>query len=143
MKYILKKIIIFSFINITCSLILLNKTEYSNNFFFDKDKAIFDSYIYSHLNNIISANIISKTAQDFAEEIIVYIAHFWVKTRPFPSSIFFDANFLNCVQELYKITFPLNFTDDFYTFFEATGKSMNDFGNEHHCIINSNINVNY
>ena len=143
MKYILKKIIIFSFINITCSLILLNKTEYSNNFFFDKDKAIFDSFIFSHLNNIISANIISETAQDFAEEIIVYIAHFWVKTRPFPSSIFFDANFLNCVQELYKITFPLNFTDDFYTFFEATGKSMNDFGNEHHCIINSNINVNY
>ena len=140
MKNILKIILIFSYINISSSLILLNQTKYSNNFFFDKDKAISESYFYSYLNSIISKENISKTEQEFIEQIIKYVLDLYEKTKPFPVSILFSEELRKCLNEFREITFPIGSDKGFYTFFEGTGKSMNDFGNEHHCIINLNNN---
>ena len=140
MKNILKIILIFSYINISSSLILLNQTKYSNNFFFYIYNAISESYFYSYLNSIISKENISKTEQEFIEQIIKYVLDLYDKTKPFPVSILFSEELRKCLNEFREITFPIGSDKGFYTFFEGTGKSMNDFGNEHHCIINLNNN---
>ena len=142
----LKLFLIISFINISFSFILLNQTRYSSDFFFDKEAAMVESQIFSYFNNIISTNDLQDISREILIKFIVYAAQFWTKTRLFPSSFFFDERLLKCVYKLYNITFQSK--DDrksFYTFFEATGKGMNDLGNEHYCkyILNKTLDANF
>ena len=132
---LLNIVLVISFINVYYSLEILNKTRYSNDFFFDKDLAIVESHLFSYFNSISS---IEKTDpyQELINKFITFLSNFWANNRPFPSSIFFSQNLTLCLSNITDIISTAKKNSVFYTFFEATGKSMNDLGNEHHCMHN-------
>ena len=140
MSLILKILLIFSFLNISSSSISLKQTKYSNDFFYDKEYEMVQSQLYYYLYQFES--IIPDNAKEFFEKIIVYVAKFWVKTKFLPSSIFFDEQLLNCANE-FLVLYNEEEKNDFYVYLENTGKSMNDFGNEHFCFLSEAKKNNY
>ena len=133
MSLILKIFLIISFLNISSSSISLKQTKYSNDFFYDKEYAMVESQLYYYLYQLDP--IIPDNAKEFFEKILVYVAKFWVKTQFLPSSMFFDEELLNCTKE-FLVLYNEEKKNDFYVYLENTGKSMNDFGNEHFCTLN-------
>ena len=133
MSLIFKTFLIFSFLNISSFSISLKQTKYSNDFFYDKEYAMVESQLYYYLYQLDP--IIPDNAKEFFEKILVYVAKFWVKTQFLPSSMFFDEELLNCTKE-FLVLYNEEKKNDFYVYLENTGKSMNDFGNEHFCTLN-------
>ena len=117
---------------------LLNQTRYTNDFFFEKDKAIVESQIFSFLNNIISKKRLSGIYDKLLEKFVIFFLDFFERLKPFPQSVLFDINTINCISKIYELAFQYKNNPGFYVFFEATGKDMNDFGNEHNCKHNLN-----
>ena len=129
---ILNIVLIISIINASYSFELLNTTKYSNDFFFDKDLAMVESHLFSYVNSILSTHN-ADPYQDLIAKIVTFVFNFWVKYQPFPREIIFSPNLTQCASFMIEEIEKGDKNSIFYTIFEATGKSMNDFGNEHHC----------
>ena len=73
--------------------------------------------------------------------MVVYLSKFWQKTQIIPSSLVFDPDLFMCLEKMYDsyVTFNSSGT---YVFLESSGKSMNDFGNEHYCLHSGVTNEN-
>lgn len=137
MVSILKVILILITLDFSSS--LLNITEYSYDFFYDKELATVESNLNAYIIRMMYSNKGSDSASRFIEIMLQYLGKFWEKTRFAPSSIFFSKNFSICTD--YFINLDKN-NISFYEYFEGSGKSINDFGNEHYCIKNNNSNIN-
>ena len=130
MSFVLKLLSIILFINFSRSFVLLNKTRYSNDFFFDKESAIVESQIYFILHQISPNSDISN----FLFKILYYMLYFFDKTKMIKSwDLFTRKSFLKCGNHIFQEYMNKSYTE-FYTYIESSGKGMNDFGNEHYCI---------
>ena len=129
MSFLLKLIFIFSFINISTS---LRQTRYSNDFFFDKEAAIIESQLYLYFDKYINQDQIPDFIREFLNKMIVYLSKFLQRTEIIPTSLIFDFDLFNCLEDMYKSYTTFN-SSGTYIFLESTGKSMNDFGNERYC----------
>ena len=137
MVSILKVILILITLDFSSS--LLNITEYSYDFFYDKELATVESNLNAYIIRMMYSNKGSDSASRFIEIMLQYLGKFWEKTRFAPSSIFFSKNLSNCTDYFIDLD-KKNIS--FYEYFEGSGKSINDFGNEHYCIKNDNLNIN-
>jgi hypothetical protein len=127
MSFLLKFIFIFSFINISTS---LRQTRYSNNFFYNKEAAIAESQLYLYLDTY--GIIIPKEYKELLDKLIPYSLYFLNETQIIPFSLFFDFDLMVCLGKMYSAYEHYN-SSGTLVFIESTGKSMNDFGNEHYC----------
>ena len=130
MSFFLKIIFIFSFINISTS---LRQTRYSNSFFYNKDAAIAEAQLYLYLDTY--GIYFPEYIKELLDKIISYALDFLSETEIIPYSLIFDFDLMICLSKIYDAYKYYNSTGTL-VFLESTGKSMNDFGNEHYCLRN-------
>ena len=130
MSFFLKIIFIFSFINISTS---LRQTRYSNSFFYNKDAAIAEAQLYLYLDTY--GIYFPEYIKELLDKIISYALDFLKETEIIPYSLIFDFDLMICLSKIYDAYKYYNSTGTL-VFLESTGKSMNDFGNEHYCLRN-------
>ena len=131
MSLLSKLIFIVFYSNLYSSLSLLNKSQNYNNFFYNKDLSIIESY-FDKMS--IDTNFTSLGfSEDFFSQLKDLAIDFLLKTKAISLSYIFEPNFMKCINQIEVILKEDNL-EDFIFVFESNGKYLNDLGNENYCI---------
>ena len=123
-----------SFIHSILSLPSLNENQSPNydNYFFYKDSSFLEYNLMKTINSDYN-----DFSPSFITNLLNYVFYFWNETKFLPSKYMYNSNFTKC---LLSFHFEHLFNNtEFRTYFEGSGKHMNDLGNEQYCIVRSNI----